>query len=57
MPIYEYKCNICKSKEEVLRPVKDLDKIILCECGGLKIKIISKSNFKFKQPYNIGKGD
>lgn len=36
MPIYEYLCQDCRTRFEVLRPMKDADAPIECQrCGGV----------------------
>jgi len=48
MPIYEYQCEECKEKFEVLQNVSDKP-IEKCEkCGGKLKKIISNTSFILK---------
>lgn len=39
MPVYEYECQKCEKKTEVLRAMRDADAPIVCEhCGSDKTK-------------------
>ena len=40
MPIYTWKCD-CGREQEVVRPMKDYDKPVVCECGQDMQRIIS----------------
>lgn len=45
MPVYEYKCPVCKHYQVESRPVKEWDMLTLCEnCGSVTKKIISAPN-------------
>jgi putative FmdB family regulatory protein len=45
MPLYEYKCGICRHITCDMRPDKERDNIAVCEkCGGVAKKIISRPN-------------
>jgi len=47
MPIYEYRCRRCDHKFELLRSMKEFDKLGRCpKCGELCKRQISKCNFK-----------
>src|SRR5580704_10023150 len=48
MPIYEYKCESCGKKFEVLQKFSDEPLLIHPECGGKVDKLISTSALQFK---------
>lgn len=33
MPVYEYKCDVCKNEREVLLPFSEAGKGMECKCG------------------------
>jgi len=47
MPIYEYLCDKCKNKIEVIQKFGDAP-LTTCSCGGNLTKLISKSSFHLK---------
>lgn len=47
MPIYEYECNKCKNKKEVLLGSKEQEPT-LCECGGELKRLFGLSSFILK---------
>ena len=48
MPIYEYQCQDCGARSEVLQRMSD-DPLTTCEiCGGTLKKLISAPAFQFK---------
>ena len=50
MPIYEYKCDKCRRKFEVLTKKPPGKKVEVCEkCGYTAQKIISQSDFHLKE--------
>jgi putative FmdB family regulatory protein len=48
MPIYEYKCPNCGTKEEVITTKYEPSEFISCKCGSRKKKIISLPNTDLK---------
>jgi putative FmdB family regulatory protein len=48
MPIYEYKCESCGKKFEVLQKFSDEPLLVHPECGGKVDKLISTSALQFK---------
>jgi putative FmdB family regulatory protein len=48
MPIYEYKCESCGKKFEVLQKFSDDPLLVHPECGGKVDKLISTSALQFK---------
>ncbi len=48
MPIYEYQCPNCGTKEEVFTPKYEPPEFIDCKCGSRKKKIISLPNTDLK---------
>jgi len=48
MPIYEYKCELCGKKFEVLQKFSDPPLTVHPECGGKVDKLISTSALQFK---------
>src|ERR1700689_3397092 len=48
MPIYEYKCESCGKKFEVLQRFSDEPLLVHPECGGKVDKLISTSALQFK---------
>ena len=48
MPIYEYKCEACGKKFEVLQKFSDDPLLVHPECGGKVDKLISTSALQFK---------
>ncbi len=48
MPIYEYKCETCGKKFEVLQKFSDQPLTVHPECGGKVEKLISTSALQFK---------
>ena len=48
MPIYEYKCEACGKKFEVLQKFSDEPLLVHPECGGKVDKLISTSALQFK---------
>ena len=51
MPIYELECEKCGKIEEVFVPrVPEDQDWGLCECGGRRMKIISRSSFILEGP-------
>src|ERR1700679_4319719 len=48
MPIYEYLCQTCGKKFEVLQKFSDEPLLIHPECGGAVEKLISTSALQFK---------
>lgn len=48
MPLYEYLCNQCKQRVEIIQSIKD-DPITVCpRCGGDVKKLISAPAIQFK---------
>lgn len=48
MPLYEYKCNECKKKFEVLQKITAEPLENCLYCGGSVKKLISSTSFQFK---------
>ena len=48
MPIYEYKCESCGKKFEVLQKFSDEPLLVHPDCGGKVDKLISTSALQFK---------
>lgn len=46
MPIYEYKCEVCKKTFELIYSKSGNYDNIVCACGGKANKIISNCNHK-----------
>lgn len=46
MPIYEYECKACKNTKQELFSVNKRSDAVLCECGEVADRVISKSNFE-----------
>ena len=52
MPVYDYKCNKCKKKEEnVLVMMKDIEKPHKCECGEEMVRLMGSPSFYFRREY------
>jgi len=48
MPIYIYKCPKCKTKHDVIKSTKDIDKPVKCfVCGSIEYRVIGKTYLKF----------
>ena len=46
MPIYEYQCNICGYKKEIITTIKNAPKVVKCDkCIYYMYKIRSACNF------------
>lgn len=48
MPIYEYKCDACKGRIEVMQRLSDAALSVCSTCGGALHKLISPSGLMFK---------
>jgi putative FmdB family regulatory protein len=48
MPIYEYGCNQCGKRTEILQRMNDAPLAACPECGGEVRKLVSASAFQFK---------
>ena len=48
MPIYEYLCEQCGSRSEVLQRMDEAPRTVCDECGGPLRKLISAPSFQFK---------
>ena len=48
MPIYEYQCNGCNHRKEILQRLNDKKKPNCDECGGSMKRVISPSAFILK---------
>jgi len=48
MPIYEYGCEKCGKKHEILQKASDAPKTVCPDCGGKLQKLISHSSFVLK---------
>ncbi len=48
MPIYEYKCNKCKTRSEVLVMNHDREPQTCSKCGGQLTRLISAPAIQFK---------
>jgi putative FmdB family regulatory protein len=48
MPIYEYGCEKCGKKHEILQKASDAPKTVCPDCGGELTKLISNSTFRLK---------
>ncbi|HKR66024.1 MAG TPA: FmdB family zinc ribbon protein [Thermoanaerobaculia bacterium] len=48
MPIYEYQCNDCRERHEIIQKISD-DPLTVCpKCGGGMKKLISSPAIQFK---------
>jgi len=48
MPIYVYKCPKCKKTHEVIRNIKDTDRVEKCKkCKVKEYRVIGKTYLKF----------
>jgi putative FmdB family regulatory protein len=48
VPIYEYECNACKGRVEVMQRLSDAALSVCSTCGGALHKLISPSGLMFK---------
>ncbi len=48
MPIYEYLCEQCGKRSEVLQRLQDAPLTLCDECGGALRKLVSAPSFQFK---------
>ena len=50
MPIYEYYCEVCKSKFEVIQKISDqtLEKCLKCNKSKKLVKLVSAPGFRLK---------
>jgi len=48
MPIYEYKCNKCGTKLEVIQKLSDQPITVCVKCNGAMSKLISPAGLVFK---------
>ena len=48
MPLYEYECQSCGRRTEVLQRMDDAPILVCPDCGGPLKKLISRSGFHFK---------
>ena len=46
MPVYEYKCIMCKEISEHIFSMREAIGIVKCTCGGVATKIMSTGTFK-----------
>jgi putative FmdB family regulatory protein len=58
MPIYEYKCNVCKKQFEILvTSIASADGIVCTDCKSPDIrKIISSSSYRLNKGSSIPSG-
>ena len=48
MPIYEYECNDCKRRHEIIQKISDPPQEECPQCGGMMRKLISSPAIQFK---------
>ncbi|MBV8517744.1 MAG: hypothetical protein JO197_10135 [Acidobacteria bacterium] len=48
MPIYEYQCNDCRERQEILQSISDAPLEHCPKCGGTMKKLISSPAIQFK---------
>jgi putative FmdB family regulatory protein len=48
MPIYEYQCNECKERHEIIQRISDAPLTHCPKCGGEMRKLISSPAIQFK---------
>jgi putative FmdB family regulatory protein len=48
MPIYEYECNDCKQRHEIIQKISDPPHEHCPHCGGMMRKLISSPAIQFK---------
>jgi putative FmdB family regulatory protein len=48
MPIYEYKCEKCRKRLEIMQKITDRPLTICPSCGGTMKKLISNTSFMLK---------
>ena len=49
MPIYEYKCNLCKNEFEIIQKITDKPEAICPKCDSDNVnRLISKNTFRLK---------
>lgn len=48
MPIYEYKCNDCSERHEIIQSISDEPLTHCPKCGGAMKKLISSPAIQFK---------
>ena len=42
MPVYDYECPKCHAEMELSRSVADRDEPLMCDCGGVMRRKVSK---------------
>ena len=48
MPLYEYQCNVCGEKTEVIQKISDPPQSHCAKCGGEMKKLMSAPAIQFK---------
>lgn len=48
MPIYEYQCNQCNERHEIIQKFSDAPLTVCAQCGGEMKKLISSPAIQFK---------